>query len=260
MPAMSIQLDLKHVAALLKSAHQAIALTGAGISTPSGIPDFRSASSGLWERYDPMAVASLSAFRYNPAAFYDWIHPLARSIFEATPNEAHIALARLERNGYLRGVITQNIDGLHQRAGSRSVLEVHGHLRRATCIACYRKYPTEQLLTEFLESGDPPRCPSCQGVLKPDAVLFGEQLPIKVMRRVDRWVAECDLMIVAGSSLEVTPVALLPVRALESGADLVIVNHTPTYVDARAVVVIRADVAKALPRVADLAIGVSATD
>jgi NAD-dependent deacetylase len=250
MPSLS---ELKRAAALLRSARQAVALTGAGISTPSGIPDFRSASSGLWEQYDPMQVASLTAFRYNPAAFYAWIHPLARSIVEARPNEAHTALARLEQEGLLRGVITQNIDGLHQRAGSEDVLEVHGHLRQATCTACYRKHPTDRILAEFLETGEPPRCPECGGVLKPDAVLFGEQLPRKVMRRVDRWVAECDLMIVAGSSLEVTPVALLPVRALESGADLIIVNHTPTYVDARAEVTFREDVAEVLPRIADLA-------
>lgn len=243
---------LVRAADLLRAARRAVALTGAGISTPSGIPDFRSPESGLWERSDPMEVASLTSFRYDPDKFFHWIHPLARRMVEAEPNAAHRALAELERSDHLRGVITQNIDGLHQRAGSVHVLEVHGNLKGATCISCYQRYPTGQFLEAFIETGETPRCPRCHGVLKPDAVLFGEQLPFKVMRQAERWSAQADVMLVAGSSLEVTPGAMLPLRALDAGGQLIIVNHTPTYLDPRASVVFREDVALVLPAITAL--------
>ncbi len=254
MPGAPESTELNRAARLLNVARSAIALTGAGISTPSGIPDFRSPGSGLWRHADPYEVASLTAFRYNPLKFFEWIHPLARLMVEAEPNPAHRALATLEARGLLQGVITQNIDGLQQRAGSKNVLEVHGNLRTATCISCYRRHPTGGFLRKFLETGDPPRCPSCGGVLKPDAVLFGEQLPFKVVRQAERWVEEADLLVVAGSSLEVTPVALLPLRALDAGADLIIVNQTPTYLDVRASVLFRGDVAAVLPALAERAV------
>ncbi len=240
--------DLQRAADLIRSADNVIALTGAGISTPSGIPDFRSPGSGLWERYDPMEVASILAFRYNPERFYEWMRPMADLILKAQPNPAHIALAQLEEAGYLNGLITQNIDGLHRRAGSKQVIEIHGHLRKATCISCYRSYATDQMLIDFAESGRIPRCEECEGILKPDAVLFGEQLPVDAVRKAKHWIRNCDLLMTAGSSLEVVPVAYFPVDALNSGADLIILNNTPTYVDERAKVVFRQDVADALPQ------------
>jgi NAD-dependent deacetylase len=254
MPSAPESTELNRAARLLGAARSAIALTGAGISTPSGIPDFRSPESGLWRHADPYEVASLTAFRYNPFKFFKWIHPLARLMIEAEPNPAHRALAALEDRGLLRGVITQNIDGLQQRAGSKNVLEVHGNLRTATCISCYRRYPTGSFLQDFIETGDPPRCPSCGGVLKPDAVLFGEQLPFKVMRQAEGWANEADLVVVAGSSLEVTPAALLPLRALDAGAHLIIVNQTPTYLDVRASALLRENVAVVLPALAERAL------
>ena len=173
---------IEHAADLLRRAHHAVALTGAGMSTGSGIPDFRSPGSGLWERVDPFEVASIFAFRRKPEVFFSWIRPLARQVIEAQPNLAHVALAQLERAGLLKAIITQNIDGLHQKAGSQTVLEVHGHLREATCMRCYRSFPSDLFVQAFLAEGRVPLCPACGNVLKPNTILFGEQLPALVMQ------------------------------------------------------------------------------
>lgn len=241
---------IERAGALLSSARHAVALTGAGISTPSGIPDFRSAASGLWRQADPMVVASLAGFRRSPAAFYDWLRPLAGQVARAEPNPAHRALAALERAGRLQAVITQNIDGLQQRAGSRRVLELHGHLRTATCLQCRRQTATEGLLDAFLASGEVPHCVHCGGVLKPDVVLFGEFLPLDVLQAAEAEAAACDLVLVVGSSLTVAPASLLPEVAVERGARLVIVNRERTDLDGRADVVLHEDVAEALPALA----------
>jgi NAD-dependent deacetylase len=240
---------VKQAKTLFRTAKHIAALTGAGISTPSGIPDFRSPGSGLWERYDPMEVASLAAFRYNPELFYAWIHPLAQKMLDAEPNPAHLALAQLEAAGYLAGVVTQNIDNLHTRAGSKVVLELHGHLREATCVSCYSQYPTDDIILEFARSGIVPRCPKCDGVLKPNAVLFGEQLPYEIISKAEQLFARSDLILVVGSSLEVTPAALLPIKPLNAGAKLIIINHEPTYLDERASFIFRQDVAVAVPSI-----------
>ena len=209
---------INRAAQLLRQADSAVALTGAGHSTPSGIPDFRSPESGLWTQVDPLAVASLLAFRLRPQGFYDWIRPLARMMLEAQPNPGHHALAQLEKAGLLRSVITQNIDGLHQAAGSLRVHEVHGHMREATCIHCYRVVPAESLIEEFLAEGQVPRC-TCGGVMKPNVILFGEQLPLNVLTAARQDTTACDLMLVIGSSLTVEPVSDLPLMALGHGAN-----------------------------------------
>ncbi len=243
--------ELIHEAAeYLRHIHRGVVFTGAGVSTPSGIPDFRSTDSGLWARYDPMEVASLLSFRYHPERFFEWVRPLVRQMLAAEPNPAHQAIARLEQAGRVQAVITQNIDGLHQRAGSQQVYEIHGTLETATCVRCYTKYPSEVYLEDFLATGAVPHCPACGGVLKPDVVLFGEQLPWEVWRAAEQAARSCDLMLVAGSSLEVTPAAELPLLAAQNGAALIIVNNTPTYLDVRADVVIHADVAEVLPQIA----------
>ena len=241
---------------LILQAQRTVALTGAGISTPSGIPDFRSPGSGLWERFDPMEVASLSAFRSKPESFYGWIRPLLKTICEAEPNAAHTALAVLEKAGRLAGVVTQNIDGLHQRAGSQRVIEFHGNLRRATCVSCYRNFATEPLIAALLETGEIPRCSECGGILKPDVILFEEQLPAAAVREAEKLMTRIDLVLVAGSSLDVTPACLLPVKALNDGARLIIFNHEATYLDERADVILRRDVAEILPLVASEVFGV----
>ena len=244
---------ITRAAELLRRANYAVAMTGAGHSTPSGIPDFRSPDSGLWTQVDPLAVASLLAFRLHPQSFYDWIRPLARLMLEAQPNPAHYALARLEAAGLLKSVITQNIDGLHQKAGSQRVHEVHGHMREATCTRCYRVVPADSLIEEFLEHGQIPRC-TCGGVMKPNVILFGEQLPQHVLAAAQEDTRDCDLMLVIGSSLTVEPVADLPLMALGHGAKLIIVNYQPTHLDERADVLIHADLAEVLPRIADEAL------
>ncbi|HLE13300.1 MAG TPA: NAD-dependent deacylase [Anaerolineales bacterium] len=239
--------DLLAAASLLRSAKKGVALTGAGISTPSGIPDFRSAGSGLWTRFDPFEVASLSAFRYRPEKFYAWMRSLAIEIVQARPNPAHLALASLEQVGLIQMVITQNIDSLHQRAGSLHVLEIHGTLQSLTCIGCYHRYGASGFLEPYLETGQIPRCPDCYQILKPDVVLFEEQLPVRAWLQAQQACESCDLLLVAGSSLEVMPVAGLPLRALEHGSHLILVNQSPTYLDERADFIFNEDVAVVLP-------------
>ncbi|MBN1562763.1 MAG: NAD-dependent deacylase, partial [Anaerolineae bacterium] len=257
-------------ATLLRKADYITALTGAGISTPSGIPDFRSPTSGIWEKYDPAEVASLHGFRRDPRKFYDWIRPLIRTLVEAQPNAAHTALARMEATGKLKSVSTQNIDMLHTAAGSQTVYELHGHLREMTCIHCFAVYPAQPFIENFLaaeddemnysdqqdESADPlanlPRCPNCNHVLKPNVILYGEQLPINKLVAARNEASECDLMIVAGSSLEVFPAAELPMIARRKNAGLIIVDLRPTAMDWLASVVLRGNVVDILPRLADV--------
>jgi NAD-dependent deacetylase len=239
--------NIKFAAEIIRNSKYTVVLTGAGISTPSGIPDFRSPTSGLWERYDPFDVASLSAFRYHPENFFNWMRPLARNIHAATPNIAHVGLAQLERAGYLHTIITQNIDELHQRAGSSTVLEVHGSLRTLTCTGCFRQQEASHFIQSYIENGDIPRCEYCGEILKPDVILYGEQLPARIWLQAQASCQQCELMIVAGSSLEVLPVAGLPMRALENGAHLIIINQSKTYADIRADIVLANDVAIAIP-------------
>ncbi|MFQ6059496.1 MAG: NAD-dependent protein deacylase, partial [Anaerolineae bacterium] len=247
---MTFERDIQQAAELVSKSSYAVALTGAGISTPSGIPDFRSPSSGLWSGVDPMAVASIWAFKVHPQSFFNWVRPLARTLLEAQPNPAHHALADLEAMGFLKAVITQNIDGLHQRVGSKRVLELHGHMREATCLKCHKVVPTQGLIEGFLEGGEVPRCP-CGGLLKPNVVLFGELLPRWVLLEAWGEAERCDLMLVAGSSLEVAPAADLPLTAYRHGAKLVIVNHQPTPLDRYADLVFHEDVAVILPRLVE---------
>lgn len=237
---------------LLRRARYLVALTGAGVSTRSGIPDFRSPHSGLWQQANPEEVASLHGFRRHPERFYAWIQPLARSILDAAPNPAHLALARLEQAGRLRSIITQNIDMLHERAGSRAVYEVHGHLREMTCIYCFAVYPAEPYIHAFIASGMIPHCPRCGHVLKPNVILLGEQLPARTLRAARCEVRRCDVLLVIGSSLEMYPAGELPVLAHRAGAALVFVNLRETALDSLATSVIRADVVDVLPQLADV--------
>jgi len=242
--------ETRKAAYLVKTARHVVVLTGAGISTPSGIPDFRSQGSGLWTKNNPMEVASLSAFRYRPEVFFAWLRPLAAQIGKALPNLAHQALADLEKAGLIKVVITQNIDGLHQAAGSQTVLELHGSTKSLTCLSCHRSVQMEQFLDEFVEQGKLPYCPNCGKLLKPAIVLFEEMLPAAVWQSAEVHCRQADLMLVVGSSLEVSPAGGLPWTALEHGAKLVILNFTPTYLDEQASVVIHADAAEILPQLA----------
>jgi NAD-dependent deacetylase len=243
--------NIEYTAELLRKAKYSVVLTGAGISTHSGIPDFRSEGTGLWSRDEPMEVASLNTFRTDPERFFVWFRPLASQIFNAAPNPAHVALAELERAGRVQSIITQNIDALHHKAGSKNVIEMHGTLRTLSCTQCFRTAEAEDFLKPFMEQGVLPRCPSCNALLKPDVILFGEQLPQKAWFEAQRQSRQCDLMLVAGSSLEVLPVAGLPMQAIDRGAHLVILNNAPTYLNVRADVVIQQDVAAVLPAIAE---------
>jgi NAD-dependent deacetylase len=248
-PALASYAAIEDAAELVRKAKRAVVLTGAGISTPSGIPDFRSEGTGLWSRDEPLEVASLTIFRTAPERFFEWFRPLASQIFFAEPNAAHLALAKLEEAGHIKTIITQNIDTLHQKAGSTCVVETHGTMKTLTCTNCYQKFEAELFLKTFIEQGNIPTC-SCNGILKPDVILFGEQLPQAAWVQAQRAARQCDLMLVAGSSLEVLPVAGLPMQALDRGAHLIIVNNTATYVNVRADIVIMDDVASTLPEIA----------
>jgi len=242
---------LQRAADLLRRAGHAVALTGAGSSTPSGIPDFRSPGSGLWEQADPMEVASIQALRRDPQAFYRWLQPLVERMTNARPNAAHYALARLEAAGRLQAVITQNIDGLHQRAGSQNVLEVHGHVRTVTCLNCFRQAPVEEA-TATVARGEVPRCRVCGGVVKPDVILFGEQLPAQTLIAAMEHARRADLMLVVGSSLLVLPIAQLPALTHAHGGQVVVINKQPTYADGFAAAVFHDDLAEVLPGLVDL--------
>jgi len=248
------QTALDDAAELFRKAKRVVVLTGAGISTPSGIPDFRSEGTGLWSRDEPLESASLSTFRTAPERFFKWFRPLADQIFHAQPNPAHFALAEFEEAGHQNLIVTQNIDGLHQKAGSRQVVEMHGTLQTLSCTQCYKKYPSADFLKPFIEHGTLPQCISCNGILKPDVILFGEQLPQSAWQAAQRATRQCDLMLVAGSSLEVLPVAGLPIQALDHGAHLIVINNTTTYVNVRADIVITENVATIIPEIIKRAI------
>ncbi len=236
---------------LIRASQHAVVLTGAGSSTPSGVPDFRSPGSGLWNRISPMESATLTAFRRNPEKFFDFVRPLVRLIYQAAPNPAHLALAELEKRQYVRSIITQNIDGLHQRAGSRFVIEVHGTLSSLTCMGCYQQYPSSGFMELFIEQGQIPRCPACNKILKPDVILFEEQLPYEAWIQAAQEATACDVMIIAGSSLEVFPVADLPWKAYQNQAHIIVINKTPTYMDPYAQVILNGDVAEVIPQIAE---------
>jgi len=249
---MNLETQIEQAARIIAEGEHIVSITGAGHSTPSGIPDFRSPDSGLWRSYNPMEVASIFGFRQRPERFFEWVRPMIKTMLEAKPNPAHKALADLEAQGRIKTVITQNIDGLHQQAGSQHVLEIHGNIRQATCIRCYQIEPLAKFIPGLVENGQIPRCPSCGSILKPNVILFGEQLPVNVLNAARREVQACDVILVAGTSLQVAPASDLPKVAVAHGAKAIIVNYESTELDAIAHVVINQDVALVLPRIAAL--------
>jgi NAD-dependent deacetylase len=220
------------LAELIRKRQPCVVLTGAGVSTESGIPDFRS-STGLWAEFDPMEYASLPAFRADPVKVWSFYAPRVSILTEAEPNAAHAAIAELERFGLVQAVITQNIDLLHERAGSHEVIEVHGSIRTFTCPRCGTAHELTEVL-HLLEHSDAPACRECGAVLKPDVVFFGELLPEAAIDRAFELARQAALMLVVGSALEVHPVAGLPQETLAAGGDLAIVTKGPTPYDRRA--------------------------
>ena len=220
-------MSVVELAKLIQARQPCVVLTGAGISTESGIPDFRSPS-GIWAQYDPMEYATIDAFRRDPEKVWDFYLLRFNVLADAEPNAGHLALAELERRGLVQVVVTQNIDGLHQRAGSREVIEVHGSIRAASCLGCGHRSPLERA------PDGPPRCPECGAILKPDVVMFGELLPAGAMERATELARQAGLLLVVGSSLEVYPVAGLPEETLAAGGVLAIVNRGTTPFDGMA--------------------------
>jgi NAD-dependent deacetylase len=214
------------LAAVLRQHHRMVAFTGAGISVESGIPDFRSPG-GLWERFNPMEYAHIQAFRANPAKVWTLLKEMDGTIARARPNPAHLALAQLEAKGLLLGVITQNVDNLHQAAGSKRVVEYHGNAHRFICDTCKARHPRETL--DF--SRTPLYC-RCGGLIRPDVVFFGEPIPTHAQEEAEELARECDLLLVIGTSGEVAPASYIPYIAKEWGALIVENNLTPTRLTA----------------------------
>jgi len=237
-----------HTAArLFRPGRRVVAFTGAGFSVPSGIPDFRSASSGLWNTFDPMEVASLTAFRERPQAFFDWLEPLTGQIFQASPNPAHYALAQLQSSNRLETIITQNIDGLHQKAGASDVIELHGNMNHLVCLTCQKIEKVDDYLYRWLKEHILPVCPRCGAFLKPDIILYEEMLPVDAWEQAEFSCQQADVILVAGTSLEVMPASSLPLEGFQKGAQIVIMNLTPTFLDSVAEVVLPVDVAEGMP-------------
>jgi len=237
------------LAALIRERQPCVVLTGAGISTESGIPDFRSPG-GIWEKYDPMEYATIAAFRRDPVKVWEFYALRFELLMTAEPNEGHLALAGLERRGLVEAVVTQNIDGLHGRAGSEAVVEVHGSIRWASCLECGERVPLEDVIVA-LEGAPAPPCPRCGAVLKPDVVMFGELLPAAAIDRAVELSQRAGLLLVVGSSLEVHPVAGLPTETVSAGGVVAIVNRRPTPFDHLASIRIDAGAGETLSALAE---------
>ncbi|WP_424019228.1 SIR2 family NAD-dependent protein deacylase [Halorientalis pallida] len=240
--------DVRAVARAIRDAESVVALTGAGVSTASGIPDFRG-EDGIWERHDPMDF-HIDRFRADPGGFWRDRVQLQASAFDdgnVAPNAAHEALAALESAGHLDTVVTQNIDGLHQDAGSEDVIEIHGSAARVVCRDCSQRFDAEPAMERARDGDLPPTCDDCDGTLKPDTVLFGEQLPEHALMQSQARAENADVFLAVGSSLTVEPAASLPRVAAERGATLVLVNLESTPLSDRADYDFRADVTEALP-------------
>jgi NAD-dependent deacetylase len=232
--------SVEQLAQLLRGSNRTVALTGAGISVPSGIPDFRSPGTGLWENVDPMEVAHINVFLQDPERFWSYYRPRFGMLADKEPNGAHHALAELEARGMLEAVVTQNIDTLHRKAGSRKVVEVHGTIETGSCWDCKAGYPVEELAGMFDQRGVA-RC-TCGGAVKPDVVLFGEMLPEQAMENAHALCAGADLLLCVGTSLEVYPVAGLPEVTRRAGGSIAILTIGPTPYDSQAEVRLGGDV------------------
>jgi NAD-dependent deacetylase len=242
----STDASIDRLAELVRANQPCVVLTGAGISTESGIPDFRSPT-GIWARYDPMEYATIEAFLADPAKVWDFYGRRLAVLGDAQPNDGHRALAELEDGGWVHAVITQNIDRLHERAGSRELVEVHGSVRTSSCLDCRTVVPFDEVVALL----PVPECPSCGRVLKPDVVMFGEMLPAGSISRAERLARDAGLMLVVGSSLEVYPVAGLPLETLAHGGVLAIVNKGTTPHDGRAALTIDAGAGETLRALAE---------
>ena len=247
---MTIDSSVEKARKLISKAHRISALTGAGISVDSGIPDFRS-EGGLWKRYDPHEFATLESFKGNPTKFWTMGRELAETMIRAEPNAAHLALAKLEAQGRLGGIITLNIDNLHQLAGNKLVIELHGNYLRAYCIECKLVYVGKEVHQRVAQGEIPPKCDKCGGVLKSEAILFGEPLPEEPMENAISLCRKTDLMLVIGTSLTVYPAAFLPQIAKNAGAEVILVSLEGINKDNVADIVLRGRATDIVPLITE---------
>jgi len=247
---MFLESEIKKAKELVINAGKISAFTGAGISVDSGIPDFRS-EGGLWKRFDPLEHATRESFMRDPTKFWTMGKELAETIVKAKPNDAHLVLARLEEQGKLTGVITLNIDNLQQSAGSKRVIELHGNYLCAHCIECNEEYFGRAVHESVAKGEIPPKCEKCGGILKSDAILFGEPLPHEPMANAIELCRDTDLMIVIGTSLTVYPAAFLPQLAKNAGAKIIVINLEGTNKDDVADIVLRGRATDIVPMITD---------
>jgi NAD-dependent deacetylase len=241
--------EATRLAEMIREARSAFVLTGAGVSVPSGIPDFRSPGTGIWEKVNPMEVAHIDAFRREPDRFWHFYGDRFASLIDKQPNEAHRAIASLEQRGLIRGVVTQNVDRLHRRAGSSNVIEVHGSIEWSVCPTCGGRTSLERVLEILAAHPGAPECPACISPLKPDVVLFGEMLPEVAINDAYALAAEADLIVCVGSSLEVYPVASLPRVTRDAGGRIALITAGPTPYDREADLKLDGDVVEELAAV-----------
>ncbi len=243
---------IEKLVSLILNAQNVVALTGAGMSTESGIADFRSPGTGLWETVDPYEFASIDSYAENAGKNIEKMLELGLTIFRAKPNAGHKALTKLQKLGKLNGVITQNIDRLHQKAHTQNVVELHGNVMESICMECGKIYPITTMVNQALKNRIAPVCEACEGCLKPNAVFFGEMLPADALSKADELVANCDLLLILGSSLVVYPAALYPRKALTKGVKLAILNIQETDIDDESEVVIHDKIGEIFPKIVDL--------
>ncbi len=247
-----LKAQIAEVADLIRNSEKVLVFTGAGISTESGIPDFRGAD-GIWSKYDPedFTIQKFMSDKRARKLHWDLLSDGDLSMFKADPNPAHHAITELKNTGKLYGVVTQNVDGLHQKAGlpDEMVLQLHGDLSHARCLDCGSRFPMQTVVEWIGADIDEPVCENCSGMLKPDAVLFGEQLPFEVLSEAEQRSRDCDLCIVLGSTLSVYPASLIPRYASEGGAKLVIINLGPTELDSWADIRIEGKAGEIMPEI-----------
>ncbi|MFX0034535.1 MAG: NAD-dependent deacetylase [Candidatus Hermodarchaeota archaeon] len=244
-----LEQKVEKLANLILDSKNIVALTGAGMSTESGIADFRSPGTGLWEKVDPYEFASINSYVANKGKNLEFMLETGLQIFKARPNKGHKALTKLQKLGKLKGILTQNIDRLHHKAKTKNIVEFHGNAYEAKCMTCGQIYQISTMVNQVLKGNFSPSCESCRGLLKPNAIFFGEPLESKTLEAADDMISTCDLLLVLGSSLVVYPVAFYPQKALAIGAKLAIINIQETDMDLMAEVIIHEKIGDVFPRV-----------
>jgi NAD-dependent deacetylase len=247
-----LNIKIERLADLILDSENIVALTGAGMSTESGIADFRSPGTGLWEKVNPNEFASINSYVSNTGKNLKFMLEMGMQIFKSKPNNGHKSLTKLQKLGKLKGILTQNIDGLHKRAKTKGVIELHGTAHEAICMRCQKVYPITDMINQVLKGNYSPSCQNCNGLLKPNAIFFGEPLHSKALMEAEDMISDSDLLLVLGSSLLVYPVAFYPRKVLQNGAKLAIINIQNTDMDHHAEVVIHEKIGDVLPQVVDI--------